>query len=186
MALSRVTEGSMPLTLCMLIGAIIAMLPILTIYIKWNYAINKQTNEKIELYKKIFYVFVIVLVGILANIIISHSILIETSRDFEHTKDAFSTGTKLIQLFAMGITIPILEEIVFRGIVAGQLYVVYGQVPAILFSAFFFGCVHSNLPQILFATVVGLVLGLSYLKTKSLWVPIAGHIIVNCATLLFG
>ena len=184
MALS--TVGSMPLTLCMFIGAVITIVPILTIYVKWNYAINKQTDEKIELYKKVFYVFVIVLVGVLTNIIISHSVLIEASQDFERTKEAFSTGTVITQFLAMGITIPILEEIVFRGIVAGQLYVVYGQIPAIVFSALLFGCVHSNLPQIVFATVVGLVLGLSYIKTKSLWVPIAGHIIVNCATLLFG
>lgn len=75
---------------------------------------------------------------------------------------------------------PILEEILFRGILQKSL-VKKGLKPsyAILISSFIFGAVHGYPWQFVGAFLLGSVLGLVYHKTKSLLMPILLHVFNN-------
>lgn len=78
------------------------------------------------------------------------------------------------------ILAPILEEILFRGIIMkGMLNSKVKPVTAIIVSAFIFGVVHFNPWQFAGALLLGLVLGLVYYKTKSLLMPILLHAFNN-------
>jgi len=78
------------------------------------------------------------------------------------------------------ILAPILEEILFRGIIMkGMLNNKVKPVTAIIVSAFIFGVVHFNPWQFAGAMLLGLVLGLVYYKTKSLLMPILLHAFNN-------
>lgn len=70
------------------------------------------------------------------------------------------------------------EEFIFRGILLGQLRR-WGDGLAIFISAFLFGLFHSNLQQIPFAFLVGLVLGFLVVRTNNLWLSIAIHFANN-------
>lgn len=75
---------------------------------------------------------------------------------------------------------PILEEILFRGILMkGLLNNGTRPVTAIVLSAFIFGVVHFNPWQFAGAFLLGLVLGLVYYKTKSLLMPVLLHAFNN-------
>ena len=80
-----------------------------------------------------------------------------------------------------GIVGPIIEELVYRGLVLKSLEK-YGKVFAIIVSSIVFGVMHMNLPQSVFATAVGLVLGYITVNYSIKW-SILLHIINNC---LFG
>lgn len=84
------------------------------------------------------------------------------------------------------ILAPILEEILFRGILLkGMINSNVKPKFAILISAFVFGAIHFYPWQFAGAFLLGLVLGLVYYKTKSLLMPILLHAFNNLLSALF-
>lgn len=81
---------------------------------------------------------------------------------------------------ALAVCGPVCEEIVFRGGVMEPLLRggVHGWV-AVAVSALVFGLIHGNPAQIPFACLVGVVLGVVYLRTRSLVLTTVCHIINN-------
>ena len=83
------------------------------------------------------------------------------------------------------ILAPILEEILFRGILMkGMINNKVKPATAIIASAVIFGAVHFNPWQFVGACLLGLVLGLVYYKTKSLLMPILLHAFNNLLSAL--
>ena len=72
---------------------------------------------------------------------------------------------------------PIVEELVYRGFVMSSIKK-YGKVFAIVVSSVLFGVMHANLPQVVFAVAVGLVLGYVAMEYSIGW-AILLHIINN-------
>ena len=88
-------------------------------------------------------------------------------------------GGLLTKIFANCISIPILEELVYRGIVCGQLSLWYDEKIAVIISAFCFGIMHFNVVQFLYGFLVGLAIATVYIKTRKLWVVIVAHGLTN-------
>lgn len=80
--------------------------------------------------------------------------------------------TSLIQVCILA---PVIEEILMRGVVLGGLKNSYGTVMALLISATFFACLHFSMVQTLSAFVCGIVLGLLYIKTRSILCCMIAH-----------
>ncbi|MCL1467401.1 CPBP family intramembrane glutamic endopeptidase [Argonema galeatum] len=72
------------------------------------------------------------------------------------------------------------EELLFRGVMLPALGL---DIPALVVSSLCFGILHlsglEQWPYVIWATVVGLVLGYSALATGNLLVPIVAHIVTN-------
>ena len=86
---------------------------------------------------------------------------------------------------------PLLEEVLFRGAIQGALMRYFGRPwPAIILSALVFGIFHMNPVQIVYATLLGIVLGWIYYRTGSLLSVVVGHVLNNSlavvTTLAFG
>lgn len=79
---------------------------------------------------------------------------------------------------------PVLEEIIFRGIILNGLLRHYRVGTAIFMSAIIFSVVHLNIPQGITALITGLVFGWIYYRTKYFLLPVIGHIIVNSMAIL--
>ena len=80
----------------------------------------------------------------------------------------------------MAILAPLLEEVLFRGAIQGVLMRYFGRPwPAIIVSALVFGIFHLNPVQIVYATLLGIVLGWIYYRTGSLLSVIVGHVLNN-------
>ena len=75
------------------------------------------------------------------------------------------------------------EEFLFRGAILSNL-APYGRGAAILFSSLLFGLMHQNLFQIIYTTVLGVVIGYVYVKTKSIWCCVLIHFINNGSSVL--
>ena len=84
-----------------------------------------------------------------------------------------------IVLISVGIIAPILEEILFRGIILKGFLKNYTVWKAITFSSLIFAIAHFNLRQGIVTFLMGFFLGWLYFKTKSLILPIFAHIINN-------
>jgi len=96
-------------------------------------------------------------------------------------------GISPMALLVGGVIVgPICEEIIFRGVILEGLSKKYSATMAIVFSALIFGLIHLQPLQIFGAFFAGLVLGWIYLKTQSLWVVIALHVVNNAFSFLLG
>ena len=81
---------------------------------------------------------------------------------------------------------PIIEELIFRGLVFNRIKYNYNAVAAIIISAIVFGIYHGNLTQGVYATLLGLCLAYVYNKTENLLVPICIHISANVIVNFYG
>lgn len=106
-----------------------------------------------------------------------------TQADFE----AAARGgivSMLVLLFTSAVLGPIGEELVFRGVVASALEK-YGAWPAIFGSAFMFAVVHG--PSVIFvdAFVVGILLGVIFRRSGSIYPAMVLHIVYNALNLIY-
>ena len=77
-----------------------------------------------------------------------------------------------------GILAPIIEEVIFRGVMLDKLRG-YGDKTAIMVSALTFGLFHGNLSQFFYAFVLGLIFGYVALKTNTIKYTVILHILIN-------
>ncbi|MDP1978461.1 CPBP family intramembrane glutamic endopeptidase [Undibacterium sp.] len=78
---------------------------------------------------------------------------------------------------------PVLEEMLFRGLILRSFLQQYSRWVAILGSACLFGLAHMNIYQFLCATIVGVLCAWLYQKTRSLWPGIILHSASNGAAI---
>ncbi len=93
-------------------------------------------------------------------------------------ESASSQSTTISMFLYASILGPIVEEIIFRGLVMRGLER-YGKQLAIVVSAIIFGAYHGNLVQGIFAFFVGVVLGYVTMEYSLKWAIIL-HVINNC------
>ncbi len=79
----------------------------------------------------------------------------------------------------VAISAPLLEEILFRGIILDGFLKNYAPTKAIFWSAVIFGLIHLNPYQFIAATLIGILMGWIYWRTRSLWLCILIHFINN-------
>ena len=81
-------------------------------------------------------------------------------------------------LFAC-VAAPVLEEMLFRGVILRSFLHQYSRTVAILWSSALFGIAHLNLYQIMTAMAIGIVAGWLYERCRSLWPCILLHAAYN-------
>lgn len=79
----------------------------------------------------------------------------------------------------LAILAPLLEELIFRGVILDGFLQRYSPRTAIVWSSFIFGIAHMNPWQFISAFLLGLVIGWLYYKTRSLWPGIFLHFLNN-------
>ena len=95
-----------------------------------------------------------------------------------------SAGAFLLSAIASIIFAPLLEELVFRGVLFNRLKIRVGIVPAMLISSLLFAIGH-DFGAMTSAFLFGLCMCILYLKTDNILVPMSVHFINNVvATLL--
>lgn len=75
----------------------------------------------------------------------------------------------VLMIFCVGIFGPLVEEVLFRGMVFGKLRRAFSFWPAALISSAIFGLYHMNLVQGIYAGVFGLILAYVFEKTETIW-----------------
>lgn len=90
-----------------------------------------------------------------------------------------------IQILSSGILGPVMEELLFRGIVYNKIKKIYKPMKSIVLASFIFALFHlSNPLNILYAFMMSFVFIYLYEKFKSLWAPILMHVVANTTTII--
>ncbi len=97
-------------------------------------------------------------------------------------KQAFSLN--LFSVIQAVIAAPLLEELIFRGVILKGFLRNYSPLKAILLSSFLFGVIHIIPGQVVASFFTGLLFGFIYWKTRSLLTSVLLHAINNGVILL--
>ena len=102
---------------------------------------------------------------------------------FTHNFDGNSLPI-LIQIISSGIVGPILEELLFRGIVYNKLKEFNKPMTSIILTSIIFGLIHTDILNAIYAFGVSFILIFLYEKYKTLKAPIIMHISLNMTIIL--
>jgi membrane protease YdiL (CAAX protease family) len=85
----------------------------------------------------------------------------------------------LLMYIFVGITGPVIEEVIFRHYLLKPLRR-FGDLQAIIFTAVLFGIFHGNYTQLIYTMLAGLILGIAAVRGNSVYPAIGVHIMNNC------
>lgn len=103
---------------------------------------------------------------------------------YTNTQQIIEGGGFLIQLLTAGIVAPIVEELIFRGLVYRRTKKMTGTIAAAILSAALFGVFHGNWVQAPYAFIIGIMAVFVYEKFKSIVAPIMLHMSANILSVL--
>lgn len=124
-----------------------------------------------------------VLIGIGGNFWISTIVTTVFSKKqieaYDAASGALDVSSSFVMLLAVAVLGPILEEIIFRGIILSRLSDVMKTEIAVVVQAVFFGIMHGNLIWISYAVFMGIILGYIKVCTNSLEASTIAHMSYN-------
>lgn len=91
-------------------------------------------------------------------------------------------GNPIFMIFSVVVFGPLVEELLFRGMIFGKLRRAFSFWPSGIISAVLFGVFHLNLVQGIYAAVFGLVLAYIFEKTETLWGCYLLHALFNMSS----
>ncbi|MEE0419748.1 MAG: type II CAAX endopeptidase family protein [Lachnospiraceae bacterium] len=129
---------------------------------------------------------VTILLGIVSNQMITGVMnYFRVTQQFSNeVQEGLLRGDIWAQVLGLGILVPVMEEILFRGLIYNRLKKYVSLWTAILGGAVIFALYHGNMVQFLFALPMGLLIILLYERWHSLSIPIVFHIAANLSTVL--
>ncbi|MBP8989061.1 MAG: CPBP family intramembrane metalloprotease [Clostridia bacterium] len=166
------------------------LIPIYSIYLGIQ---KKQDSQAIWLEKPHIHELsaaIAITIGLLGIINIWFNILMTLSesnplinrwmKEYYESTAAFGADIGYLWLI-LGISImtPIAEELLFRGIIQGELRKAMPEWAAIIVQGLVFAAFHWQPIQVSYVLLPGLALGLVYALTRSIWAPIIMHITFN-------
>ncbi len=90
----------------------------------------------------------------------------------------------VLLVIEIGIIAPLIEEIIFRGLIFNLLKKNMPVWAALIIQAFLFGLAHLNFIQGSYAFVLGIIMGLALMWSKSIYPPISIHIGMNLSGII--
>lgn len=160
-----------------------AVLPIYLIHRKYQPKPERKNSTGTVVLGVLFVLGCGAVISILQNLVFSFLPINDVS--WEQTEEALSSMSLGVQIISTVILAPIVEELMFRGMILNRLMSKFPKWAAVLVSAIAFGALHMNWTQGIFAGLVGIVFAMVYVKTRSLWLCIFAHAANNLwATLL--
>ncbi len=97
---------------------------------------------------------------------------------------ALLTGNILLEILVLLVMSPLLEELLFRGVIYERLKMRISPRAAFVVSSLMFGLYHGNLSQGIYGFFMGLVLAWTMERYRNVAAPLLIHIGANAAALL--
>ncbi len=143
-----------------------------------------QKNRSMSFHS--FFHCLVIFMGIQAPIVLTDMAVESALNQFGYTAqggmEMATSGSLTITMFLYSSFVgPIVEELIYRGFVMRSLEK-YGKSFAVIVSSVFFGVMHQNFVQSVFAVIAGFILGYVAMNYSLKW-SILLHIVNNC---LFG
>lgn len=98
---------------------------------------------------------------------------------YDYAQQAIYGSSMALQVIAAAIVGPIVEELIFRGLIYTRIKKMAGVMCAAILSSAIFGVYHGNWVQLPYAFIIGLICVYVYEKYKTIAAPIILHMSAN-------
>ena len=105
--------------------------------------------------------------------------------EYQQTAAEMYSAPFLVQLAALGIVIPIAEEMMFRGVMFRRYRENRSLMYSALWSSLFFSLMHTNSIQMVYSFLLGILLAYIYEKFGSVKAPVLLHVLLNTGSVVF-
>ena len=165
--------------------SLLSLLPIyLCAFVKLSYTKGKLIHSKIKVNRVLACILLVFTVnGIselwfdIANTFLSNVPIFSGSLEsFDNAFASLDSESYIWTLIAVIIAGPIVEELLFRGLLIKTISKILPESFAVIISAILFGVWHGILVQAIYTAIMGLIVGYVYIKTKSIIYPIIIHV----------
>ena len=185
----EVVELAMDYTVEMQTVAAIITLPILILYYRMDRKRDKKAGRAVRYtaVEPVKYIIVFLLGAILcllANNVVVVSGVYSVSSTYTEISQAIFNGKFIIELIGLGVIVPVVEELIFRGLLYRRFREYSGVIVSGVFSALIFAAYHGNLVQGIYAFVIGAALVYVYERYHSMLAPILLHIAANLISVI--
>ena len=128
-------------------------------------------------------VIVLIVVGLAASIGLNYLFnltgLNHMSESYDQVKEAQYGVNFACGIILYGVISPVVEEIIFRGILFNRMKRIFPVKLSMVVSAVLFGLFHANLVQGLYGFLMGLLIVYFYEKYKNFLAPLILHVVAN-------
>lgn len=172
-----------------MVAAAVISFPIYALILRLR---KKRITKFCEFHRISFrHVAITALMGISLNFIVEYFVSVTSLDDLspyveQILNQIFDNNDFLAILISIGIVGPFIEEVIFRGLILNELRQNMPVVPAVIIQAILFGVYHGNLTQGIYATFLGIVMGLVCIKMNSIWAPVIIHMFFNSTSTVLG
>lgn len=190
------TKTQQDYTLIMSGIAMAITIPVLLWLMKkdYEYPVNRRRREEVFTWKKykkgldVKAIPALMIMGIFASIGLSRVMLMlpidNILGSYSAIQETYSMSGIGVQLLVLGILSPIVEELLFRGLVYKRLKIYYEASIAAYISAIIFAIAHFNLVQGLYAFAMGIIFAFVHEKYKSVFAPMIAHLSANIVSII--
>ena len=154
---------------------LIILLIISIVFIPLFYSIYRKYQVKCNKFNVLKYLLIALLFAFIYNLYLS------IITDYK-----VSTLPIYIQIISSGIIGPILEELLFRGIVYNKLKEFNSIKKSMIISTIIFSLMHFSIIDSIYTLFIGYLLVYVYEKSKNLKYPIIIHICINTSVIVVG
>jgi uncharacterized protein len=123
----------------------------------------------------------LVLLSLLSYLFPSLVMIFTQSSKVEDLAASAALADKVGLFLVLVVFAPLTEEFLFRGIILNRWSQKWGMAKSLLATSLFFGFLHANPVGL---SMFGLVMGLLYLRTQTLWIPVICHTLNNLVVFL--
>ena len=125
-----------------------------------------------------------VVLGVGLNVITVFILTILPELFTQQPIDGMIGNNLLLEIITIALFMPILEEIIFRGIVQKRLIKIMKLPVALVLQALIFALVHFSFVQGTYAFILGIIVGLVYIWSGSIWSAIIVHVAFNATSVV--
>ncbi|MBP2860846.1 CPBP family intramembrane glutamic endopeptidase [Clostridium perfringens] len=122
---------------------------------------------------------------IFADKILSSITLVKNSlQNFSQISESLNNEAYIFIFLSVILFGPVVEELLFRGLIFNEIDKIKGGATPIILSSLLFGLFHREPVQVVYSSILGIILGFVYSKTRSLPLVIFMHMLNNLVATL--
>lgn len=158
-------------------------IPILIWMIRQDAASRKddvtKSKKTMRLRDYLFLVVISIAFTTITNFLLLLTNVAKHSETYQEISELLYAPSFGMQILCVGIAIPIVEELVFRGLIYNRLREYHSFAFSMIISAIVFGCFHGNLVQGIYGAMAGILLAYVFELFGTVKAPIIVHMAMN-------
>ncbi len=166
----------------------VMMFPVIALF-RWFDRREEEGRERRYRRVSLVYYLILIALGAAASVTFNgllnlSGLMSAMSGDADLVQTALYQGQLIAELVGVGVIIPLMEEMLFRGLVQQRFRAMMNPLPAVICTAVIFALYHGNMLQGIYTFLLGMIFGYLMEQYHSIAAPATAHISANLVSVI--